>query len=87
MESKKMSDSVSDETTWRPGGGEKSDTFQAQLAYVADVFAELFRLMEEYAPAWYTEEHYNRTASALRVLEESRELAKSVAARSRAAGA
>lgn len=84
-----MSDSVSDEAACRPGGGyrEKSDTFQAQLAYVSEVFGDLFRLMGEYAPAWYTEEHYNRAASALRVLEESRELAKAFAARSRTAGA
>jgi len=75
-----MSDSESGETGCRPDGGyrEKSAVIQAQLAYVAEVFGELFKLMEEYAPAWYTEEHYKRAASALRVLEESREFAKSV---------
>jgi len=26
---------------------------------------ELFELLEDYAPAWYTEEHHNRAAAAL----------------------
>lgn len=30
-----------------------------------DVLKELFDLLEDYAPAWYTEEHRNRIAIAL----------------------
>ena len=84
-----MSDAESDESTCRLGGGnrEKSETFQEQLAYVEEVFEELFRLMEQYAPAWYTEEHYNRAVIALRVLEQSRQFAKAAAAGSQSAGA
>jgi hypothetical protein len=33
------------------------------------VLEELFRLLEDYAPAWYTEEHHNRIVAAL--LEEA----------------
>jgi len=31
----------------------------------SEVFRELFELLEEYAPAWYTEEHHNRAIAAL----------------------
>ena len=84
-----MSDAESDESTCRLGGGnrEKSETFQEQLAYVEDVFEELLGLMEQYAPAWYTEEHYNRAVIALRVLEQSRQFAKATATRSQSTGA
>ena len=84
-----MSDAESDESTCRLGGGnrEKSETFQEQLAYVEDVFEELLGLMEQYAPAWYTEEHYNRAVIALRALEQSRQFAKATAARSQGKGA
>jgi hypothetical protein len=29
------------------------------------VLEELYKLLEEYAPAWYTEEHHNRALAAL----------------------
>ena len=29
------------------------------------VLRELFELLEDYAPTWYTEEHHNRLASVL----------------------
>jgi len=29
------------------------------------VLRELFELLEDYAPTWYTEEHHNRLAGAL----------------------
>jgi len=32
----------------------------------AEVLLELFNLLEQYAPAWYTEEHHNRAVVALR---------------------
>ena len=31
-----------------------------------EVLEELFLLLEEYAPAWYTEEQHNRAVAALR---------------------
>jgi len=30
-----------------------------------DVLEELFELLEDYAPTWYTEEHHNRAVAAL----------------------
>jgi hypothetical protein len=33
------------------------------------VLAELFDLLEEYAPAWYTEEHHDRAVAALLAME------------------
>ena len=29
------------------------------------VLEELFKLLEDYAPAWYSEEHHNRAVAAL----------------------
>jgi len=41
-----------------------------------DVLKELFDLLEDYAPAWYTEEHRNRVAIALQefALQDSDEV-------------
>lgn len=58
---------------------QKSDVSQTQLAFVEEVFLELFKLLEQYAPAWYTEEHHNRAASALHVLQAPRPLTKEAA--------
>jgi hypothetical protein len=56
---------------------EKSDALQPQLASVIEAFRELFNLLEEYAPPWYTEEHHNRAVA---------RHAKARAARSQKAG-
>ena len=79
-----MSDSESDQATG--SHREKSDASPAPLESIAEVFRELFSLLEQYAPVWYTEEHHNRAVAALRVLEEFRQRAKSEAARSQKAG-
>lgn len=79
-----MSDPESDEATG--SHREKSDASPAQLESIAEVFRELFNLLEEYAPVWYTEEHHSRAVAALCVLEELRQRAKSAAARSQKAG-
>lgn len=34
---------------------------------LAAVLRELYDLLEQYAPAWYTEEHHERAESALRI--------------------
>jgi hypothetical protein len=36
-----------------------------------DVLKELFDLLEDYAPAWFTEEHRNRAAIALQESDEA----------------
>lgn len=41
-----------------------------RLARAADVFAELYDLLEEYAPTWYTQHHHERAESALRLLNK-----------------
>jgi hypothetical protein len=79
-----MSDSELDES--REGRREKSVALRIELAGVAEVLRELFNLLEQYAPAWYTEEHHNRVVAALRVLDESRQVGKNEAARSQKAG-
>jgi len=35
------------------------------------VFVELFELLEEYGPSWYTEEQHNRAVAAMRILHAS----------------
>jgi len=35
-----------------------------------DTFAELVKLLEDYAPTWYTEEMHGRAEAALRTLRE-----------------
>jgi hypothetical protein len=52
----------------------------------AEVLLELFNLLEQYAPMWYTEEHHNRAVATLRILEESRKVGKNEAALSQKAG-
>jgi hypothetical protein len=42
-----------------------------QYEIVGRAFLELFELLEEYAPTWYTEQHHERAFSALRVLKNS----------------
>jgi len=37
---------------------------------VRESLSELVKLLEKYAPAWYTEEHHNRAISALRRPDE-----------------
>ena len=77
-----MSDSEVEE---RSGDRRKKAAREGQAVAVADVFRELFNLLEQYAPTWYTEEHHKRAVAALRVLEEDRRLAEGKAARSQKA--
>lgn len=37
------------------------------LAEVAHVLSELYELLEEYAPSWYTKEHHDKAVAALRL--------------------
>ena len=79
-----MNDSELDESS--EGQREKSVALRIELAGVAEVLRDLFNLLEQYAPTWYTKEHHNRAVAALRVLEESRQVGKNEAARSQKAG-
>ena len=50
----------------------KHETLESQFKTVAEAFLELFELLEEYAPTWYTEEHHNRAVAARRMLLKAR---------------
>jgi len=39
-----------------------------EFTNVAQAFLELFRLLEEYAPVWYTEQHHKNAVVAQRLL-------------------
>jgi hypothetical protein len=53
-------------------GIKKEDSQESQFKTVSAAFLELFELLEEYAPSWYTEEHHNRAVAAQRILMKSR---------------
>ena len=40
-------------------------------AAAVEALAELYELLEEYGPTWYTEEMHHRAEAALRVLRDS----------------
>lgn len=46
---------------------------ELQLSQVADILAELYCLLEQYAPIWYTQEQHERAESALRLLKNLEE--------------
>ena len=54
------------------GQGEKPDALQVQSAFFVEVFREMFNLLEEHAPLWYTTEHHSRAVA----LHESRQLGR-----------
>jgi hypothetical protein len=43
----------------------RDNSLKAQGDALTMVIQEMFTLLEDYAPAWYTEEHHNRAAAAL----------------------
>jgi hypothetical protein len=50
-------------------GDEKS--LDSQFKIVAEAFLELFELLEEYAPTWYSEQHHQRALTAWQILQKS----------------
>lgn len=53
--------------TSRELGADDQDSRRSEIAS-ADVLADLYELLSNYAPAWYTEHHHARTENALRML-------------------
>jgi len=51
--------------------GEVMEFRSAQFRIVAEGFLELFELMEDYAPAWYSERHHKRALAVRRMLPQS----------------
>jgi hypothetical protein len=43
---------------------------KVQLQRATDALAELYQLLEDYAPAWYAQHHHQKAESALRVLKK-----------------
>jgi hypothetical protein len=41
------------------------------IAEAAVIYAEIFQLLEEYAPVWYTEELHERAAAGFEVLKNT----------------
>jgi hypothetical protein len=57
-----------------PEQPEEAGTVQGKLTELAereraiDVFQEIYKLLEDYAPAWFSEELHERMKAALRIL-------------------
>ena len=49
------------------------DSAVVDKAGAVEVLAELYELLEEYGPTWYSEELHHRAEAALRILRESRD--------------
>jgi hypothetical protein len=45
--------------------GKSSSPMEGRPVTAHAVLKELFELLEDYAPTWYTEEHHNRAVAAL----------------------
>ena len=50
----------------------KNDRVGRERKQILDALKMLFDLLEEYAPAWYTEEHHTQALSALEASAERR---------------
>ena len=48
----------------------EASEMRLQLAQLADALAELYGLLEGYAPTWYTFDHHERAESALRSMKK-----------------
>ena len=48
-----------------------------EFEIVTQAFVELFALLQEYAPVWYTEQHHNRASVAYGILQKTRRVATS----------
>jgi hypothetical protein len=47
---------------------DQQETHDSEFTIVVQSFFELFHLLEEYAPVWYTEQHHNRAVVAQRLI-------------------
>ena len=56
---------------FKPGQNGVRGYEEIQPVNPKEVFAELFELLEEYGPTWYTEDCHRRAVAALRVLRGS----------------
>ena len=61
----------------RQDSGQSERQRQTQSPSAAEVLLELFKLLEQYAPTWFKEEHRNRAMAALGLSPKSIEPDKS----------
>jgi hypothetical protein len=54
-----------------PQRSKGTSEMQLRLTQVVDALAELYNLLEQYAPLWYTREHHEKAESALRLTTKS----------------
>ena len=55
-----------------PPQGLNKKLSESEVEVIAQEFLELFELLEEYAPVWYTEQRHNRALATHRILQKSR---------------
>jgi hypothetical protein len=58
------------ETASFPKQMNEASEMRLQLTQLADALAELYGLLEGYAPTWYTLHHHERAESALRSMKK-----------------
>ena len=69
----KKTDNRANEThtlTALPGSKKYQAKLERQRAVLAEALQELYKLLEDYAPAWYTEQIHEKAEKALRMLGE-----------------
>ena len=54
----------------RSGSGRRGSS--KRVPTTPEVLEELFQLLEDYGPAWYTEKHHNRAVAALRGVTQAK---------------
>jgi hypothetical protein len=50
----------------------KEESADLRFEVVAETFLELFQLLQDYAPVWYTKQHQSRALAAHRILRKLR---------------
>jgi hypothetical protein len=58
------------EASRRPQHSDEALELKLQLTRAADALAELYELLENYAPTWYTKHHKEKAESALRLIKK-----------------
>ena len=56
---------------WSEVAGRERNFEEREVDEARQALVELFDLLEEYAPKWYTESHHARALAAIKALQES----------------
>jgi hypothetical protein len=57
---------------------ENPSEMQQQLMRMAEALSELYDLLEQYAPSWYTAERHEKTKAALQGIRSRKQIGKAV---------